>query len=312
MARRVRPLRRVALAGLLAALGALTAGPAAGGARPAAAAPLDDASTTLIVVDSPRGGTSGPQLAVSGWAADPGSPSGTGVDRVDVYLDGEPGTGTLLGRATYGLQRSDVAANLGSSRFTLSGFALAAQVPPGPHTVYVYAHPSDQPPEQGWSLPKTAAVLVGPGGPGGTLAQQGGPWAPGPLVEGPPPPSGITIRQAGITGSYTLGQTGPIGANYPPGPADSGGPIVAPTSFGWGLYGPPQPFPDYPLYYSSAYGGFGGGFDFSLGTGYDFYSPSYLANLMGNTLVSPVPAPWRWRNGWGGLGPLYCPVYSYC
>jgi len=128
------------------------------------AAPSADASTTLVVIDAPKGGTTGTQLEVRGWAADPGAPSGTGVDRVDVYLDGERDTGgTRLGPAAYGLQRPDVAAHLGSPRFLLSGFALRTTVDPGPHTLYVYAHPSDQPADEGWAPPKPAAVMAAAG-----------------------------------------------------------------------------------------------------------------------------------------------------
>src|SRR5262249_23410640 len=75
-------------------------------AAPAAAAPSSDAASTLIVIDAPRGGTTNTQLNVSGWAADPRASSGTGVDKVEVYLDGEAGSGgTFLGPATYGLSR---------------------------------------------------------------------------------------------------------------------------------------------------------------------------------------------------------------
>src|SRR5207302_7156346 len=110
-------------------------------------------------------------------------------------------SGTLLGRATYGLSRPDVAAHLGSGRFALSGYALVASASPGPHTVYVYAHPSDQPGDQGWAAPKTAAVMVGgalagPGGPPSALAGAGGPpgalagagGPPGALIAAGPPP----------------------------------------------------------------------------------------------------------------------------
>ena len=287
--------RLVRLAFLAGLLGGLFAPGALAGA--ALAAPPADGGSTLVVLDTPRGGNSGPQLYIAGWAADPASPGGTGVDRVEVYLDGERGSGTLLGRATYGLQRPDVAANLGGSRFLLSGFAMTASVSPGPHTVYVYAHPSDQPADQGWAAPKTAAVMIG-----GALAGPGAP-PPGIIAEGPAVPTGVTNRLTGITGSYTLGAIPPVGSNYPPGPADTGGPIYQPFYLGAGLYSAPLPFPDYPPAYVPS------GFDFSLGAGYDFYSPSYLWGVLGSTLpVAPyVPWVYRWRN----FGPLYCPVYTY-
>src|SRR5438067_12794324 len=82
------------------------------------AAPEADASSTLVVIDAPKGGNTSTQLEVRGWAADPAARGGTGVDRVDVYVDGERDAGgTRLGQATYGLRRPDVAANLGSQQF---------------------------------------------------------------------------------------------------------------------------------------------------------------------------------------------------
>src|SRR5581483_884335 len=63
------------------------------------AAPVADASSTLIAIDAPRGGNTSTQLEVRGWAADPSARGGTGVDRVEVYLDGERDAGgTRLGR----------------------------------------------------------------------------------------------------------------------------------------------------------------------------------------------------------------------
>jgi hypothetical protein len=253
------------------------------------AAPLPDASTTLVVIDTPRGGASGPQLYVSGWAADPRSPSGTGVERVEVYLDGERDAGgTFLGRATYGLARPDVAAHLGDARFAPSGYALTAQVPPGPHTVYVYALASSASAGPSWSAPVTAAVLVGPPG----------------LAAVPDSTVVATTRLAGITGSYTYAFPG--GAAYPPGPADTGGPVYAPVYWGLGLYGGVLPFPDYPLY--SWAGWVPSGFDFSYGQGYDFYSPSYLAFAPYGPLGTPYV---NYLRRWYPY-PVYCPVYSWC
>ncbi len=73
MLARARLLRLTVLAGLLGGLLA-PMGLASPGADAALAAPLDDATTALVVIDTPRGGTSGPQLYVAGWAADPNSP----------------------------------------------------------------------------------------------------------------------------------------------------------------------------------------------------------------------------------------------
>jgi hypothetical protein len=264
------------------------AAPAPAGAAVALAAPTADAGSTLVVIDSPRGGTTGTQMEVRGWAADPSARGGTGVDRVEVYLDGERDAGgTRLGQATYGLRRPDIANHLGGQQFLLSGYALQATVSPGPHTVYVYAHPSDQPSDQGWAAPKQAALLAVPGG-GLAAANSAAGYGPG---------GAITLRSPISSGSVTLDLPG-VGSNYPPGPADTGGPVYAPIYYGYGFYGAVQPFPDYPPYYQSAI--VGPDFDFSLGYGYNFYSGSYLA-----TPRYVNPYPWRHR-----YGPVYCPVYT--
>ncbi len=275
------------------------------------AAPVADASSTLIAIDAPRGGNTSTQLAVRGWAADPSARGGTGVDRVEVYLDGERDAGgTRLGQATYGLQRPDVAAHLGSQQFLLSGFALQTTVAPGPHTVYVYAHPSDQPADQGWAAPKQAALMAVAGAPApGSVASAGG--------------GVVTLRLPNVTGSVTLDLPG-VGPYYPPGPADTGGPLYAPTYLGYGFYGGVQPFPDYPLYYASGIV-VPPWFDFSLGYGYNlfgigaltpdyyyypgYYYPGYYpGGYYPNSYYDYVLPAWR-RFGWGS-GPVYCPLYT--
>jgi hypothetical protein len=290
------------------------------GGRVAWAAPVSDAASTLVVVDSPRGGNSSTQLEVRGWAADPNARGGTGVDLVEVYLDGERDAGgTRLGQATYGLRRPDVAANLGSQQFLLSGFALQTTVTAGPHTVYVYAHPSDQPANQGWAAPKQAALMAvgGAAPPGAAVAPAGG---------------AVTLRLPAATGSVTLDAPGVggyyppgVGANYPPGPADSGGPLYAPSYLGCGVYGGIQPFPDNPLYYASGIV-VPPSFDFSCGYGYNLfgvgaleYGSPYYSGYSGyhsavprwpNSFHDYVRPAWR-RGGWAS-GPIYCPVYTSC
>jgi hypothetical protein len=264
-----------------------------------------------VVIDAPKGGNTSTQIEVRGWAADPSARGGTGVDRVEVYLDGERDAGgTRIGQATYGLQRPDVAANLGGQQFLLSGFALQTTVEPGPHTVYVYAHPSDQTANQGWTAPKQAALMAVAGAPlPGSVASAGG--------------GAVTLRLPNVTGSVTLDLPG-VGSNYPPGPADIGGPLYAPTYFGYGLYGGVQPFPDYPLYYASGIV-VPPWFDFSLGYGsnlfgvgaftlpsdyYPGYSfPSYYSlPRFPNSYFDYVLPAWR-RFGWPS-GPVYCPLYT--
>lgn len=69
-------------------------------------------------IDTPaNGATLQGTIPLSGWAIDAASWSGPGVDQVQVYT-GE----TLLGTATYGQARSDIATNNNDSRYTNSGY----------------------------------------------------------------------------------------------------------------------------------------------------------------------------------------------
>src|SRR5205807_51235 len=76
-------------------------------------------------------------LVVSGWAIDF---EDTQATRVDVLVDG-----AVVGSATLGLSRPDVAAALGDARFTNSGWSLSyniASLASGAHTVSAVAYDS--------------------------------------------------------------------------------------------------------------------------------------------------------------------------
>jgi len=180
-------MRRASLAWHIPGL-LLVAALAMAGASPAAlAAPAADAGSTQIVIDTPPVDATGSlRLFMTGWSADPGSPSGTGVDTVTVYLDGPiAGGGMFLAQAEYGAARADVARGLGADRFSRSGFRVEADIPPGVHALYVYSHPTDQPPGQGWAGPAVLSFNAQPGGPQPALANVA-PTAPkGPAATGP-------------------------------------------------------------------------------------------------------------------------------
>jgi hypothetical protein len=79
-------------------------------------------------------------VTIGGWAIDRAAPGGTGVDVVQVWLDGAQGMGTALGPVTE-FDRPDVAALVGA-RFLPSGWTVhwdSASVAPGPHTLFIYA-----------------------------------------------------------------------------------------------------------------------------------------------------------------------------
>ncbi len=133
--------------------------------------------TAQISIDSPTEGATLPQggsIIIGGWAADVAGP-GTGVDAVRIYLNGQMDHGgTLLGDASYGFPRPDVAAALGSAAYTNSGFDFTwspTGLNSGTHTLYVYAHSVGG----AWSY-KTVTVTA-PAQPTGTPAPAGTPVA---------------------------------------------------------------------------------------------------------------------------------------
>ena len=102
-------------------------------------------TSTPVPVGYPAGGLDAPadgvtvtgSVALSGWAIDQAASTGTGVDRVRIYLDG-----VARADAQYGLARPDIAAAYGS-RFGPSGFTYSLDlsgVAAGSHTLETRAH----------------------------------------------------------------------------------------------------------------------------------------------------------------------------
>lgn len=152
------PLARRILPSLLLFL-SLTSMVLAGPARAA-----EPAGSGLVVnVDAPSSGVTvplGQPIFIGGWAADPDG-GGTGVERVEVYLDGEAGAGGVhINGVRYGTARPDVAAAYGRPEWSRSGFALnwrPPNLPPGDHTLYVYAQST-----AGTATVRTVGITVSP------------------------------------------------------------------------------------------------------------------------------------------------------
>jgi hypothetical protein len=172
-----------------------------------------------ISIDSPTEGTiltPGSPIIVGGWAADLAGP-GTGVDAVRVYLDGPMDAGgTLLGNATYGSPRQDVAAALGTAAVASSGYDYRwtiADLSGGPHVIYIYAHSIGG----AWSF-KTVSVTA-PAQPTAT-----------------PTPAATPVRgQPGFLPSLSLPSVSPSVSNEYRGGYDAGMPCLPPRGPG----GPP-------------------------------------------------------------------------
>jgi len=113
-----------------------------------------------VAIDRPADSALTPQrFTLAGWAVDPES-TGSGVDAVQVYLDGEAGRGQFVGAAEYGGERSDVASQLGQPRFGLSGYQLQVELAAGEHTLYVYARRRGTAEPRQWSAPATVGILA--------------------------------------------------------------------------------------------------------------------------------------------------------
>ncbi|MBU4450947.1 MAG: DUF5050 domain-containing protein [Actinobacteria bacterium] len=84
------------------------------------------------------------EVRVSGWAADLGVGENTGINKVEVFLNGPRNFGKLLGQAQYGLERTDVGDAYGNANYNLSGYSLnfdANEFEQGSsHKLYVYAY----------------------------------------------------------------------------------------------------------------------------------------------------------------------------
>ncbi|MCJ7472430.1 MAG: hypothetical protein MUP02_06465, partial [Actinobacteria bacterium] len=83
-------------------------------------------------------------LRISGWSADLTASTGTGIDRIEIYLNGPKDFGKVLEEAEYGTERQDVADALGNANYTNSGYSLtfdAGSLEPGTeNSIYVYSY----------------------------------------------------------------------------------------------------------------------------------------------------------------------------
>jgi glucose/arabinose dehydrogenase len=100
-------------------------------------------SSTLLAIDRPANfSTVAQPFHLAGWSIDTSASSGTGVDTIHVWA--YPITGgppVFVGVPALGGGRPDVAAFFGSSRFTPSGYNMAASgLTPGTYDLVVYAH----------------------------------------------------------------------------------------------------------------------------------------------------------------------------
>ncbi len=84
---------------------------------------------------------------IDGWAIDSKASQNTGINKIEIYLDGPRNFGKSLGEVQYGIERSDVANAFGNPNYTNSGYRLnfdARNLEPGSsHRIYIYAYADD-------------------------------------------------------------------------------------------------------------------------------------------------------------------------
>jgi hypothetical protein len=112
----------------------------AGAAADSSARPL------LGAVDVPPA-DSAAGLSLSGWVLDPLATGSTGIDSVNVYLGASADNAQLLGQATLGQSRLDVAGRFGNTDWSSPGFVIdlpPGSLPAGLTTLTLAAHSPDR------------------------------------------------------------------------------------------------------------------------------------------------------------------------
>ncbi len=99
---------------------------------------IDDPSQNETIEEANKS-----NIKVSGWSVDFSSQNTTGIDKIEVYLNGPRGFGKFLGEADYGIERQDVANAFGNANYTNSGYSLyfdGSNLEEGSeNTIYIYS-----------------------------------------------------------------------------------------------------------------------------------------------------------------------------
>ncbi|GAG87934.1 unnamed protein product, partial [marine sediment metagenome] len=129
------------------------------------------ATKVLVNIDEPTNSqTIGGNFELKGWAVEQSGINSPEITAVHVYDGPAAGAGNLIGIATYGIARPDVASSFGKSNFTNCGFQLLINcnaLSKGTHVIHVYAHNE----QLGWDY-STVKVNVVNDGSGTQVTQQ--------------------------------------------------------------------------------------------------------------------------------------------
>jgi N-acetylmuramoyl-L-alanine amidase len=124
--------------------GNITPGNSAAGGSKSTAGGTYKATRVLVNIDEPKNSqTIGGNFELKGWAIEKSGVNSPEITAVHVYDGPAAGAGNLIGIATYGIARPDVAQSFGKDNFTNCGFTLgvdSSRLAKGTHVLYVYAH----------------------------------------------------------------------------------------------------------------------------------------------------------------------------
>jgi len=99
---------------------------------------IDDPSPNEVITEANKS-----NMKISGWSADFSSSNTTGIDRIEIYLNGPRGVGKFLSGVNYGIERPDVAEHFSNPNYANSGYFLyfdASELEAGSeNTLYVYS-----------------------------------------------------------------------------------------------------------------------------------------------------------------------------
>ena len=101
------------------------------------------------------------QVHIEGWALDKNSEENSGIDKVEIWLDGKPGQGKFLGNANLGININPVISGFTEYKFKNCGFNAdikIGNIKSGNHDLYVYAHSSSD--LFGWVYKKVDIEII--------------------------------------------------------------------------------------------------------------------------------------------------------
>ena len=104
---------------------------------------VQSANIKFMIDTPPSGSTITADENIGGWSVNAAVPDNPGISGIEFYLDGPKGFGKLLGAATLGASRPDVAEALGNGAYANCGFNYLLPInifeAGTEHTIYAYA-----------------------------------------------------------------------------------------------------------------------------------------------------------------------------